>query len=146
VAERSNAAVLKTVDRKVRGFESHPLRQQYPNETGPRAGSLVQRADHPLTPPASRGGRDGNHSGLWTGANPLDSRRETSWTETWIVAAAAVFLVVGVIGVMNPDPTPGETAGVQVPVLALMAIAGGLIVVLALAEVARSVIAGRAKR
>jgi hypothetical protein len=27
VAERSNAAVLKTVDRKVRGFESHPLRQ-----------------------------------------------------------------------------------------------------------------------
>jgi hypothetical protein len=27
VAERSNAAVLKTVDRKIRGFESHPLRQ-----------------------------------------------------------------------------------------------------------------------
>jgi hypothetical protein len=29
VAERSIAAVLKTVDRKVRGFESHPLRQQW---------------------------------------------------------------------------------------------------------------------
>ena len=28
VAERSNAPVLKTGDRKVRGFESHPLRQQ----------------------------------------------------------------------------------------------------------------------
>jgi hypothetical protein len=28
VAERSIAAVLKTVDRKVRGFESHPLRHQ----------------------------------------------------------------------------------------------------------------------
>ena len=27
VAERLNAAVLKTADRKVRGFESHPLRQ-----------------------------------------------------------------------------------------------------------------------
>jgi hypothetical protein len=28
VAERSNAAVLKTVDRKIRGFESHPLRSR----------------------------------------------------------------------------------------------------------------------
>jgi hypothetical protein len=28
VAERSNAAVLKTVDRKIRGFESHPLRHE----------------------------------------------------------------------------------------------------------------------
>jgi hypothetical protein len=36
VAERSNAAVLKTVDRKVRGFESHPLR--HPTSIGLSAG------------------------------------------------------------------------------------------------------------
>jgi hypothetical protein len=36
VAERSIATVLKTVDRKVRGFESHPLRQAAANSTDER--------------------------------------------------------------------------------------------------------------
>jgi hypothetical protein len=43
VAERLKAAVLKTVERKLRGFESLPLRQHEPRRRG-AAGSAVPAA------------------------------------------------------------------------------------------------------